>query len=469
MDMLSALYTFLSATLRSSINYSSIICSVGANACISITWAGGQGPSTYSTWPVGYGPRQRRTARHGAMPSSCEGRYLQVPLGDNGFNNQRTALMTAAVFARVLNRTLVMPEWFGQNKHAMPCRTDAIYDYQRLGEIVPLVKESSFRKSCAVGGASVASARAMVGYCCDVSATGIVSAQQRNDSSSNAKQLIVSIPWSWGAPYLDVSFDQTWYALALSIKPDFFSCASAIVDGLLSEGSRTIHSMHFRAGDMSSSPLLDCGKCMLLTDDLTQACIHPNTNTTAVLRDSLECALKHRQIVPGDALYVATNKPELLPSLERTLRSVVQLRLFSWQSNETQVYAKRVLSCRRLGIGRPDHAVPDTLSTVVSLLEQIVASQAPGRFFGVLRSTWDELVLRLRSPPRLLSHRGANATATSRVDGQQLELFEHKARLMDRQALAVSLAYPKGHAPGYRKRWGQFANAPPIEGACRSC
>lgn len=59
------------------------------------------------------------------------------PLEDNGLNNQRMALRNALAFARLLNRTLILPVFHRDHMVDSPVPYDFFFDYEALQEQFP--------------------------------------------------------------------------------------------------------------------------------------------------------------------------------------------------------------------------------------------------------------------------------------------------------------------------------------------
>jgi hypothetical protein len=138
------------------------------------------------------------------------------------------------------------------------------------------------------------------------------------------------------------------------------------------------------------------------------------TESSASMLDAIECAIWRGQVRPGDAIYIATNQPKDGQVLHFTEGvEAFGLRVHTWSSLQTDLANAEPL----------ETACQEALRAIEpSVMEQLLCASAPGRYFAHFVSSWDELVLHLRSSRR---RNGSMSVTDSR--GQR-DLFESKLR-----------------------------------------
>eukprot|EP00966_Prymnesium_polylepis_P085544 1980567-Prymnesium_polylepis.1 len=316
------------------------------------------------------------------------GRQLSVGLsGYGGLNNHRETITAAAVYAIVLNRTLILPHAL-PNAHGRPVPLEGVWDLRRLRRLVPAILVGRRTPAPPHGGSSSVTA---MPWCCDVDESDIRSSAAANDASP-LLTFHAAGGWVFPTPYFAASLARLVGAIAnCAVPQSLMRCASALAVRMqsallersafnaaqgagVSSGGPLLHAAHLRLGGKVPCPLIECSECGMATRDLG-GLQHRNCDckkrvrppptaagwsageegslgvetawrdarsaawrrgeeweeASASLIDAIDCGIAHGRYRRGDGFYVATNQPhdaqteQLVEALHRR-----EFRAFRW-------------------------------------------------------------------------------------------------------------------------------------------
>lgn len=282
-------------------------------------------------------------------------------LQTSGWNNQRESLVAGAVFARAMNRTLVLPSQFNptsQNHDAYD--VDALIDVARLQEHVRVSVDNNRYDSIRRDGRRIEF---------DVHCPGLTEDQVRR-AGDRDEPLFLAI----GYVYEDVVFKHNLaYSSAQSmevykyLRPhrSYYECAMNVVAAI---GAKI--SVHLRVGGrILPAPLMDCEAHGYVTVN------HEDMHCQDADGSMVEMAHHVRATSKNSTIYVATNSVDDNHTVN-FLRHMRDRPVFTYGNVSSIVSSK----CR----------IDD-----VSLLEQTICA-VTDRYYATFYSSWDEWVLHLR-------------------------------------------------------------------------
>lgn len=277
-------------------------------------------------------------------------------LSTSGWNNQRESVVAGAVFARAMNRTLVLPTRFNPStQDHFAFEVASVIDIPRLQEYVPVMLDDELYEEMRRG--------LRVEF--DVHCPGLTEVQIRR-AGQRPERLLLNV----GYVYEDVVFkSNAAFSSALSTNvykylrphPAYYECALKVVAAIDAKIS-----VHLRVGTrIKPAPLMDCEA----------------HGYTTVNHDDVHCEDEDGRIVSmadlirGDStIYVATNDvhhPHTVDFLRRMPKAYTYANISSLVQSE----------CR---------GVDD-----VSVLEQAICA-VTDVYYATFYSSWDEWVLHLR-------------------------------------------------------------------------
>mmetsp|Transcript_21859 Transcript_21859/g.58946 ORF Transcript_21859/g.58946 Transcript_21859/m.58946 type:complete len:621 (-) Transcript_21859:151-2013(-) len=228
---------------------------------------------------------------HPPAPGASRHAYVTVRLA-HGMNNQRQALTMGAVVARVLNRTLVVPENFAPSVHNHnPGRLDRAFDLGALQSLVPITRELPMALSAAAREGEHGVHRRVRWHagCCDISLADVLAASASPprpgrvamagtlpvfQAASGPAVLSLRPDYVYARPFFAEDLKPVValvmrYGLRPARAP--WDHASAVVDALRAHLIRqapqaqaarargpVLHALHMRVGDRCPYPLLEC-------------------------------------------------------------------------------------------------------------------------------------------------------------------------------------------------------------------
>ena len=383
--------------------------------------------------------------------------FLDVGLsGYGGLNNHRETITMAAVYAVLLNRTLVLPLML-PNPHTKPLPIEVMWDLRRLRRLVPVLvpgaeartDEQALAAARTVGSSVVTATP----WCCDVEAYDILGSSAASDRTP-VLNFHAAGGWGFSMPYFAASLGSLVAAVVNCVRPDILRCASAIAvelqRSLRRQGGGMLHAIHLRLGGKVPCPLLECGECGMETRDLgglqhrncdckkrirgpafvmtdheqksedvswlstPEGTIRPERSwrdarrdaklrgevewqdASATMMDAVDCGLAHGRYARGDGFYVATNQPsdEQVDQFAAGLRSR-GLHVFRWR-DLTAALANTSSGSDSSSYGDSDEfsgAAPAATATSASPTPALSLSHLDGMCVASLRGSIEASVL----------------------------------------------------------------------------
>lgn len=340
---------------------------------------------------------------------TCEvtvGKVLAPVLESSGWNNQRESLVAAVVFARAMNRTLVVPSRFNPSANdRMRYRFEDVIDVDLLGQYLPVEIDDEAYEGINRG-LRLTFAKKCQGLTLDMI--------QRAGKLAGERSILLDV----GYNYDDVVFKNSLaYSSLLTMEAyaylhprrDYYDCALKILDKIKARAA-----VHLRvATRIHPNPLIDCEAHGYVTkNDDALSCVHANDNREVTMDEHVMATL-HSDV----PIYAATNELDS-PLVQDFLRQV--------SSKRRPVYVYQNVS------GIVKNQCKTLREVDVSLLEQVICALAT-KYYASFYSSWDEWPLHMRQ-------------GVSIHDDQQLALWVIKSKA--RAWHAQKFAYQNGCVPG---------------------